>query len=154
MMTPALGKANFTTHVATSVAWLGSVVSFLVLSIAGITSTDPNVVRGAYMAMNIIGAYVIVPLSLAALLSGVVQSLGTPWGLFRQYWVVVKLSLTLGATALLLLHQFTAVAEAARRASATTPDSGRPGPRDCRTPDALGSQRRLRHGFTLRRAGG
>ena len=110
MMTPALGKANFTTHVATSVAWLGSVVSFLVLSIAGITSTDPNVVRGAYMAMNIIGAYVIVPLSLAALLSGVVQSLGTPWGLFRQYWVVVKLSLTLGATALLLLHQFTAVA--------------------------------------------
>jgi hypothetical protein len=34
---------------------------------------------------------VIVPLSLAALLTGVVQSLGTPWGLFRHRWIVAKL---------------------------------------------------------------
>jgi hypothetical protein len=47
---------------------------------------------------------VIVPLSLAALLTGVVQSLGTPWGLFRHRWIVAKLALTVVATVLLLVH--------------------------------------------------
>jgi hypothetical protein len=45
-----------------------------------------------------------VPLSLASLLTGLIQSLGTPWGLFRHYWVLVKLFITVIATALLLLH--------------------------------------------------
>jgi hypothetical protein len=38
-------------------------------------------------------------------------------GLFKHYWVVVKLVLTVLATAALFLHQFTVVAEAARLAS-------------------------------------
>jgi len=71
----------------------------------------------------------IVPLSFAALLTGLVQSLGTHWGLFRHYWVLVKFALTIGATILLLLHQFTAVAGAARRVSGssagTLPEVGR-----------------------------
>lgn len=116
-MTPALRKLNLTAHVATSVGWLGAVAGFLALSIGGLISQDAEMVRGAYLAMNRIGQYVIVPLSLAALLTGVVQSLGTQWGLVRYYWVLVKFALTVGATILLLLHQFTAVAAAARRAS-------------------------------------
>ena len=67
--------------------------------------------------MNLIGLYLIVPLSFAALLTGLVQSLGTHWGLFRHYWVLTKFVLTIGATALLLMHQFSAVAKLARRAS-------------------------------------
>src|SRR5712691_5373000 len=108
-MTPALRKLSFTAHVTSSVGWLGAVASFLVLSIAGLTSQDAETVRGAYLAMNLLGQFIIVPLSLAALLTGLVQSLGTHWGLFRHYWVLVKLTLTIGATLLLLLHQFTAV---------------------------------------------
>jgi hypothetical protein len=88
--------------------------------------------RSAYVAMNLVGQFVIVPLSIAAVLTGLVQSLGTHWGLFRHYWVVVKLVLTIGATTLLLLHQFVAVAGAARRAAETAagvlPDVGRLGP--------------------------
>jgi hypothetical protein len=45
-----------------------------------------------------------VPLCLAALLTGIVQSLGTTWGLFRHYWVVTKLLLTVLATLILLVH--------------------------------------------------
>lgn len=45
-----------------------------------------------------------VPLSLASLLTGLVQSLGTTWGLLRHYWVLVKLVMTVLATALLLVH--------------------------------------------------
>ena len=44
------------------------------------------------------------PLCLAALLTGIVQSLGTTWGLFRHYWVVTKLLLTVLATLILLVH--------------------------------------------------
>lgn len=78
--------------------------------------------------MNLIGLFMIVPMSVLALLTGLVLSLGTRWGLVRHYWVLVKLTLTTFAVAALLLHQFTAVSEAARRASGTAagavPDVG------------------------------
>ncbi len=102
---------------------MGGVVSFLVLGIAGLRSHDPETVRAAYIAMNLIGEYAIVPLSLAAFVTGIVQALGTPWGLFRYYWIVVKLVLTIGGTLLLLLHQFTAVREAAVRVLSSAPGS-------------------------------
>ena len=128
-MTPALRKLNLTAHVTCSVGWLGAVAGFLALSIAALVSRDAELVRGAYVAMNLLGSSVIVPLSLAAVLTGVVQSLGTHWGLFRHYWVLVKFVLTVAATILLLLHQFTAVATAARRvsegAAGTLPTSAR-----------------------------
>ncbi len=130
-MPPALSRLNFTAHVTTSVAWIGAVASFLVLSLAGLTGRDAETVRGAYLAMNLIGGFLIVPLSLAAFLTGIVQSLGTPWGLFRHYWILVKFALTIGATVLLLMHQFTAVEAAARRvsgnAAGTFPEVGRLG---------------------------
>lgn len=118
-MTPSLRKLNLTAHVVSSVGFLGAVASFLVLSVAGLTSRDVETVRGAYTAMNLIGLFAIVPLCLAALLTGIVQSLGTEWGLLRHYWVLVKFMLTIGATILLLLHQFTAVAGAAKVVSGT-----------------------------------
>lgn len=122
-MTPAVRKFALTAHVVSSVGWLGAVAGFLVLSIAGLSRHDPETVRGVYVAMNLVGLYAIVPLSLAALTTGVIQSLGTPWGLFRYYWVVIKLVLTIGATLLLLLHQFTAVAGAAKRVTNSSPDT-------------------------------
>jgi hypothetical protein len=120
-MTPRLSKLVLTTHITASVGWLGAVAAFLVLSIAGITSHDAEVVRGAYLSMNLIGLYMIVPLSIAALLTGLIQSLGTHWGLFRHYWVLMKLLLTMGATVLLLMHQFGSVARVARAVSGVAP---------------------------------
>jgi len=71
---------------------------------------------------------VIVPLSFATLLTGFVQSMGTEWGLVRHYWILLKLVLTIGSTLLLLLHQFTAVAGAAKAvlgsAAGSLPDAG------------------------------
>jgi hypothetical protein len=43
-------------------------------------------------------------LILASLLSGLIQALGTTWGLFRHYWVLVKLLLPVFATIILLLQ--------------------------------------------------
>ncbi|OAH10456.1 hypothetical protein [Streptomyces jeddahensis] len=104
-MTPGVRKLALTAHVASSVGWLGSVAAFLALAVAGLTSgQDAQRARGAYLAMELTGWYVIVPLAFASLLTGLIQSLGTTWGLIRHYWVLAKLVLTVLATLLLLLH--------------------------------------------------
>jgi hypothetical protein len=110
-------------HVTCSVGWLGAVGAFLVLAIAGLTSQKHHVVQGAYPAMGVITTYAIVPLSLGSFLTGLLQALGTKWGLFRHYWVVAKLAITVGATAILLLHtrpiDFMATVAAEQRLSAS-----------------------------------
>jgi hypothetical protein len=104
MMAPRIRKLALTAHVTSSVGWLGAVGGFLALAVVGLSSEDAQKVRAAYVAMESITWLVIVPLSFAALVTGLVQSLGTTWSLFRHYWVLAKLVLTLLATGLLLLH--------------------------------------------------
>jgi hypothetical protein len=98
VMTPGLRKFALTAHVTSSVGWFGAVAAFLALAVAGLTSQDAQLVRAAYLAMDVTTWFVIVPLALVSLLSGVVSSLGTKWGLFRYYWVLFKLALTILAT--------------------------------------------------------
>jgi hypothetical protein len=52
--------------------------------------------------MEVTGWYVIVPLCIAALLTGLIVSLGTPWGLFQHYWVLVKFLITVIAALILI----------------------------------------------------
>jgi hypothetical protein len=54
--------------------------------------------------METIGTTTLVPLALLSLATGLLQSFGTPWGVLRHYWVVVKLGITVAATAILLLY--------------------------------------------------
>jgi hypothetical protein len=115
-MTSRLRKLGLTVHIIASVGWIGAVVAFLLLSCRALAS-DASTSRAAYLAMDVVGRGALLPLGIGALISGVVQSLATRWGLFRHYWVLVKLVLTVLATAALFVHQFGAVAEAARLAS-------------------------------------
>lgn len=103
-MTPGVRKLALTAHVTSSVGWFGAVAAFLSLAIAGLASNNAQTVRAAYLAMKLITWAVVVPASIAALLTGIVQSLGTTWGLFRYHWVVAKLALTIVATIILLVH--------------------------------------------------
>jgi len=87
-------------HVTTTVGWLGAVLAFLGLAVIGLTSEDVATVRGVYLVMAPAARYVLVPLAFAPLLIGVVQSLGTTWGLVRHYWRFLERRLTeLAATA-------------------------------------------------------
>lgn len=101
-----------------SVGWIGSVAAFLALAVVGLNSADRQLVRGVYVAMAPVTWYVILPLCGASLVTGLVQSLGTRWGLIRHYWVLMKLVLTVVVTVVLLLHTppIMSLAEAARRA--------------------------------------
>ena len=103
-MTPRFNKFALTAHITFSVGWLGAIVAYLALAIAGLTVHDAQTVHAAYLSMELIGWYVIVPFSLATLLTGLVEALGTQWGLFRHYWILVKFLLTTGATIVLLRH--------------------------------------------------
>lgn len=102
-MPPRLRKLALTAHVVASVGWLGLDVGLLAFGITGLVAADPAVARAAYIAVGVFGVPLIVPFSVAALLTGVLSSLGTRWGLFRHYWVVVKFVLTAGATVAVLL---------------------------------------------------
>jgi hypothetical protein len=107
IMPPRLLKFALTAHVASSVGWLGAVVVFLTLAIVALTSQDAQMVRGAYLVMEPSAWFVLVPLAFASLLTGIVQSLGTEWGLFRHYWVLFKLLITVFATIVLLIYMVT-----------------------------------------------
>ena len=118
LMTPNLRKFALTAHVTSSVGLLGSITAFLALAIVAITTPDDEALRAAYFAMNVIARFVIVPLAFAALLTGLIQSLGTARGLFQNYWVLFKLVITMFATTILLIKT-TLIAEAARLATQT-----------------------------------
>jgi uncharacterized membrane protein len=120
-MTPRIRKFLLTVHIICSVGWFGAVLAYLPLAVTGLKSADAEVVRSVYLAMEQIGWFAMVPLSLASLLSGLVQSLTTEWGLFRHYWVIAKLVLTLLSTAILLLHMPTVSRVAQTAASMTLP---------------------------------
>ncbi|MEV5239495.1 hypothetical protein AB0K89_10335 [Streptomyces cinnamoneus] len=101
---PRQRKLALAAHITVSVGWLGAAAVFLALAVAGLTSRQPGAVQGAYVTMKLVGWYVIVPLGIASLVTGVVQSLGTTWGLVRHYWVLAKLLITAPATGLLVVH--------------------------------------------------
>ena len=104
-MKPLLRKFVRTAHIIFTVGWLGAVAAFLALAIVGLTSQDMQMVRADYLAMEVITRYVIVPLSLIPLLvTGPLLSLGTPWGLFRHYWIIVKLVINILSTLILFVH--------------------------------------------------
>lgn len=106
-MAPRHRKLALTGHVTFSVGWLGAVACFLALSVVGIVSQDVRTVPSVYISMAAVGRYVLVPLSVASLLTGLVQSLGTSWGLFRHYWVLAKLMINVFATIVLLMYMQT-----------------------------------------------
>ena len=119
MMTTALRKLTYTTHLVSSVGWMGAVFVFLALSTIGLTSENETAVRGVYLVMLPAGWVVLVPLAHASVLSGVTLSLGTAWGLWRHYWVVSKLAITVAATIILMVYLRTFAEMAGVAADAT-----------------------------------
>ena len=127
-MSPRIRRIVLVAHICTSVGSLGAVAVFLALTLIGLTSSDAGVVRTAYPAMELVAWLVIVPLLLTSLLTGLISSLGTAWGLFRHYWVLVKLLVTILATVVLLL-QTPLIGHGARAAAAALSPADLFGPR-------------------------
>lgn len=128
---PRARKTLLFAHVATSVGWLGAVLAYVGLDVTAAASQDVQLVRGAYLAMDVTVSTAIVPLAIATVVIGLLTAWNSPWGVLRHYWVLAKLLLTLVATAVLLLEMQTiqALADTAvtvndpRQLSGTLPHS-------------------------------
>ncbi|MFI9029752.1 DUF2269 domain-containing protein [Streptomyces sp. NPDC053560] len=132
-------RATLVVHVVVSVAWLGLTLGLLALGIAavavgdgasggagtsggtGTSSAAVDLAEAAYRSMKIFVDWLIVPLALLTLVTGLVLSLGTPWGLARHRWVVTKFWLTLGAVAATVFALRTQVNSAAAAMTAGRP---------------------------------
>lgn len=102
IMPPGIRKFALTVHVTSSVGWIGAVVVFITLVAAAMSSQDMQTLRVAWIAMGWTGGTVIVPMAIASLLTGLIMAAGTRWGLFRHYWVLLSLALTILAIFVLL----------------------------------------------------
>ena len=76
---------------ATAVSVLGTDLVLLVLGISSVGGADP---RTIYPAADLIATWLLAPLAILALGTGVMLGLITHWGLFRYWWVTIKLTLT------------------------------------------------------------
>jgi hypothetical protein len=103
-LTPAHRRLLLTLHISASVGWLGAVFVFVALAAIALTNGQPEIQKGVYIAMEPLAWFSLLPLAIASLLTGVVQALATPWGLFRHYWVLFKLFITVVATIVLLTY--------------------------------------------------
>ncbi len=104
MMSPRLRKLALSVHLTVAVGWIGSVLAYLALGLAAMTTDDDEILRAAWIAMDLTGWYVIVPLAIASIATGLIMALGTKWGLFRHYWVLYSFVMTLVAVVVLVLH--------------------------------------------------
>lgn len=107
---PSVRKLMLSLHLVVSVGWIGAVAAYLALDVTTASTNDPTTLRAAYLGMDLIVRTVIVPLAVATLITGIAISLSTRWGLFRHYWVLISLLLTIVATAVLLSEARTVAA--------------------------------------------
>lgn len=122
MLPPGMRKLVLAVHITVSVGWIGAVAGYIALDVTAASSHDPQTLRAAYVGMYVIARDVIVWLALAALLTGVLVSVGTRWGLLRHYWVVISLTLTAVAFAVLVVELQTIRSFAAAATDPTTND--------------------------------
>lgn len=121
-LTPTTRKLLLLTHIVVSVGWLGLSVGNLTLAITGLTTDDPGTQHTALGAMYLIGGPLLIPVSLLALVSGVLLGTYTKWGLVRYRWVLVKLALTVVAVVLIPLSLLPGLAELSRLMADTPQD--------------------------------
>lgn len=120
LLRPGLRKIVLAVHLASSVGWFGAVAAYLVLDLTVAGSNDATVVRGAWIAMGLVVSWVIVPLALASVATGLLISVGTRWGLVRHWWVLISLALTIVAVVVLLSEAGLVTRMASRAADPAT----------------------------------
>ncbi len=101
---PAYRKAVLAAHVLTSVGWLGAAMCLFVLTWTSRLNHDVSARASIYDVMLLLTDWVVVPLALLALATGIACALGTPWRLLQHWWVVVKLAVTFALATLSVLR--------------------------------------------------
>ncbi|HEX6989685.1 MAG TPA: DUF2269 family protein [Bacillota bacterium] len=92
-------KLLLTVHIIVSVGLLGDSAGYLAVAIRAAAASDPAIAEVSYRTLRMFAYVFGIPLSFAALLTGLLLGFGTPWGVFRYPWVVAKLLLIVSVIA-------------------------------------------------------
>jgi hypothetical protein len=118
MLRRPLRTALLIVHIVVTVAALGTDLALLALGVAGLRGADP---RTVYPAGHLLGQWLMVPLAVASLATGLTLSLTTGWKPFIHGWVTIKAAITVLLTGLLLTSLVPALGRAADAAAAGAP---------------------------------
>jgi uncharacterized membrane protein len=119
-------RASLVVHVSASAAWLGVTLGLFTLAVTAVTTGSAVTVEASVRAMKLFADWILLPVAFATFTSGMVLSLGTPWGLARHRWVYTKFWLTLATTTatVFALRPGVNAAVAAVAAGRQIPDTG------------------------------
>ena len=119
-------RAALVVHVVASASWVGLTLGLLALGITAATTGSAVTVEASVRAMKLFADWLLLPVAFLTLVSGLVLSLGTQWGLARHRWVYVKFWLTLATTVatVFALRPGVNSAVAAVAAGGPLPDAG------------------------------
>jgi len=93
---PAVRRAVLTAHIIAGVGLLGDVAAVLAINVRAATTSDPELAAASYELLTMFTVLFGIPLSFAALITGIVLGLASKWGVLRYGWVVAKLVLLVG----------------------------------------------------------
>ncbi|WP_369194696.1 DUF2269 family protein [Streptomyces djakartensis] len=119
-------RALLCVHVVASAGWLGLTLGLLALGATAATTGSAATVEASVRAMKLFADWLLLPAAFLTLLSGLVLSLGTKWGLARYRWVYTKFWLTLATitATVFALRPGVDSAVAAVTAGGPLPDAG------------------------------
>lgn len=92
-LSPRVRRAVLTAHIVFAVGLLGEVSAFLAVAVRAAGSEDPAFASAAYDLLALFQLLLGIPLSFAALGTGLTLGLGGKWGVLRYPWVTIKLAL-------------------------------------------------------------
>lgn len=102
-LNPATRKTILVLHIISGIGWMGVDMALFVLLMTAHSSSDATLVVSSFNAIRIIVPVAVPTLSISILVTGLILGLGTPWGVFRYWWVLVKLILSTIMTVLVFI---------------------------------------------------
>jgi hypothetical protein len=94
-LSPSARRAVLTAHIIVSVGLLGDSAGFLAVAVRGVSTGDPELADASWTLLEMFSFVFGIPLSFAALITGVTLGLGTSWGVLRYPWTSAKLLLVI-----------------------------------------------------------
>jgi uncharacterized membrane protein len=113
-LAPPWRKLLLSIHLIASVGLVGTDAAVLTLNIAGWRHADAATI---YPSAHLIGLWLLLPLAVASVVTGLLMGSLTRWGVTRYWWVTIKLVLNLAGLVLAITVLLPGLSDAANAAS-------------------------------------
>jgi hypothetical protein len=94
-LSPRARRVWLVLHVGFSVGWLGVALTMTVLALIGQLAASHGMRYGAYEVLHVVDLAAAIPSMALSIVTGLVLSLGSKWGLVRYRWVLTKFAISL-----------------------------------------------------------